>query len=208
MEEKKLKKKLLILVAAIVLIVGVMSGCVEETATENTAPEAVISITQAGLTITYDASGSTDADDDDLTYAWDFGDEVGNDTEATGTYTYAASGDYTVTLTVNDGTVDSEEATEALTITNPPTVEITVPENITNSTAATFTATATKGDVNISDPGYAWYVDDVLQEGMNTTTFEYTFTSVGDFVVKVVVTDELDLTGEASETVTVIEATE
>lgn len=204
-----MKKKLLILVASVVLIVGVLSGCVEETTTENTAPEASFTWGAIGLTVTFDASGSTDADGDDLTYAWTFGDDTGTDTVVGPEYTYVASGTYTVTLIVNDGTVDSAEySLDDVVVTNPPTVEITVPENITNGTAATFTAIATIGDINISDPGYAWYVDDVLQEGMNTTTFEYTFTAVGDFVVKVVVTDELDLTGEASETVTVIEATE
>jgi hypothetical protein len=108
---------------------------------------------------------------------------------------------------VNDGTIDSEAYPLDVTVTNPPTVEITMPENVTNGTAATFTATATMGDANISDTGYAWYVDDVMQEGMNTSSFEYTFTAVGDFVVKVVVIDELQLTGEDSETVTVAEAT-
>ena len=203
-----MKKNLLILVATIVLTLGVMSGCVEETTTENTAPEAVISILPEGLTITYNASDSTDADDDDLTYAWDFGDKVGNDTEATGTYTYAASGDYTVTLTVNDGTVDSEAATEALTITNPPTAAFTYYPmvNITVNATVTFTDASTVGDVNIS--AYSWDFDADGEEDANTSEEAYMFTTAGDHDVALTVTDEDGLTDVETVTITVIESTE
>jgi PKD repeat protein len=200
-------KKLLILVVSVTLLVGVLSGCVEEeTPPENVAPVAVISITQDGLTITYDASGSTDADENTLTYTWDFGDTVGTSTEATGTYTYAASGDYTVTLTANDGTVDSEAVTEDLTITNPPSAAFTYDPmvNITvNVTAVTFTDASTKGDVNIS--AYSWDFDGDGVEDANTSEATYTFTTIGDFDVALTVTDEDGLTDVATVTITVIE---
>lgn len=203
-----MKKKILILLISMALLVGVLSGCTEEETPpaeeENNAPVALIAITQAGLTITYDASGSTDADADELTYTWDFGDEAGTSTDATGTYTYAASGAYTVTLTANDGTDDSTPVTEDLTITNPPVVALgDLPETFTNETEITFTATVTIGDAEVNDTtGYAWYIDDVAQEG-TTATFVHAFGEDGDFVVKVVATDDLGVTGEAMVTVTV-----
>ena len=201
-----MKAKILVILAGIALIAGVLSGCVQEeetTTAENNAPVAVISITQEGLTITYDATGSTDADGDDLTYTWDFGDESDTSTEATGTYTYAASGPYTVTLTANDGTDDSEAATEDLTITNPPVVTLAVtPETYTNETEITFTATVTIGDAEVNETtGYAWYIDDEVQEGETTATFAHTFAENGTYVVKVVATDDLEVPGEASVTV-------
>jgi PKD repeat protein len=60
----------------------------------------------AGTAITFDGSQSSDPDGDPLTYFWSFGD--GN----TGTgmnpqHTYAAAGEYFVTLVVNDGQHDS-----------------------------------------------------------------------------------------------------
>lgn len=207
-----MKKKLLIVAVSIVLLIGILSGCVEEEpVAENTAPEAMFTWTIDGLTVTFDASASNDEDGDTLTYSWDFGDDEGTDAGVDPSYTYADFGSYTVTLIVNDGTEDSEPYTaevnveEEVPAPNPPTIEMTVPEEIINGTAATFTATVTIGDANVSDTGYAWYIDDVLQEGMNTSSFEYTFNETGDFVVKVVVTDDDGLNGEASETVTVVD---
>lgn len=49
-----------------------------------------------------DASGSTDADGDALTYLWDFGDR-GSSTNVKATHYYYAAGTYTITLTVDDG---------------------------------------------------------------------------------------------------------
>ena len=206
-----MNKKLLIAAVSIVLLIGILSGCVEEeTTTENTAPEAMFTWTAEELTVNFDASTSTDADGDTLTYSWDFGDDAGTDTGVNPSYTYADYDTYTVTLIVNDGTEDSQPYTAEVTVeedVNPPTVEMTTPEEIINGTAATFTATVTVGDANVSDTAYEWSIDDVLQEG-NTSEFEYTFNETGDFVVKVVVTDDDGLTGEASETITVVDEEE
>jgi len=202
-----MKKKILILLVSMALLVGILSGCTEEETEPagNTAPVAVIAVTQEGLTITYDATGSTDADEDDLTYAWDFGDDTGTATDATGTYAYTASGTYTVTLTVNDGTDDSEAATEELTITNPPVVTLgDLPETITNETIITFEATVVIGDAEVNETtGYAWYIDDVVQEGETTATFTATAFEDGTYVVKVVATDDLGVEGSAMVTVVV-----
>ena len=151
-----MNKKIVVPILCVALVVGMLSGCVEEVP-ENNAPVAVIAITQDGLTITYDGTGSTDADGDDLTYTWDFGDESGTSTEGTGTYTYEA-GDYTVTLTVNDGTDDSESDTEDITITNPPVVTLgDLPETKTNETKITIEATVVEGDAEVNaTTGYAW----------------------------------------------------
>jgi len=67
-----------------------------------------------GAAITFDGSGSSDYDNEDgttandetLTYAWDFGDP-NTGTGVSPSHTYALAATYNVSLTVNDGEVDS-----------------------------------------------------------------------------------------------------
>jgi PKD repeat protein len=81
----------------------------------------------AGLSVTFDGSGSYDPDnqdadpnnDDALSYAWSFGDGT-TGTGPAPVHAYAVPGVYTVTLSVNDGYVTSAAATTTATITTPP----------------------------------------------------------------------------------------
>ncbi len=83
------------------------------TARYNTAPVAAINPTnlviRVNKTATWDGAGSSDADGDQLTYAWQFGDGA-TSSGMTVTHVYTVTGSYTCTLTVNDGR-DSDSAT-------------------------------------------------------------------------------------------------
>jgi hypothetical protein len=71
-------------------------------------------------TITFDGGASTDPDGDALSFAWQFGDG-GTSTAKQGTHTYAADGNYTVSLTVTDSKGLSSTA-----VTTPATVTLAV----------------------------------------------------------------------------------
>ncbi len=96
------------------------------TSAPNTAPVADAGGQYSGTEdqpVTLNGSASSDNDGDTLTYAWDFGD--GNTGSGVSVeHTYAAGGSYTVTLVVNDGTVDSapDQATASITPVNDPPV--------------------------------------------------------------------------------------
>ena len=85
----------------------------------NQAPEAVISSTCAGLTCSFDGSGSTDTDGSVASYAWDFGDGT-TSTQAKAEHTYAAAGEYTVGLTVTDGAGATGTSTATVTVAAAP----------------------------------------------------------------------------------------
>ena len=90
------------------------------TPTTSSPPEALFSASTvngtAPLSVDFDASASTDADGDTLSYSWDFGD--GNTgSGVTINHIFTVVGEYTVTLTVNDG-LQSDQATTIITVNN------------------------------------------------------------------------------------------
>ena len=74
---------------------------------------------ERGDAIQFSSAGSSDPDDDALTFAWDFGDG-GTSTAANPAHTYQAAGPYTARLTVADGRGGSATATAAVTVTSEP----------------------------------------------------------------------------------------
>ncbi|HEY3407049.1 MAG TPA: PKD domain-containing protein, partial [Propionicimonas sp.] len=78
------------------------------TTVTNASPTAVFSSTVSNLTVSFDASGSSDSDGTVASYSWDFGDGQ-NGTGVSPNHTYAAAGTFDVVLTVtdNDGATDS-----------------------------------------------------------------------------------------------------
>ncbi|MBW3582530.1 MAG: PKD domain-containing protein [Euryarchaeota archaeon] len=68
----------------------------------NFPPVASFAYTTRPLAIDVDASGSTDANGDPLSYTWAYG-ESGTGTGVTDSHTYAIAGTYSVNLTVTDG---------------------------------------------------------------------------------------------------------
>ena len=146
---------------------------------------------EAGTTlIQFDGTGSTDPDDDPLTYAWDFGD--GN--TATGsmpTHTYQAAGTFEVTLVVNDSVVDSDPSITSATIIEPvtnlaPTANAGGPYMGEPGVAVHFdgsNSTDPNGDVLT----YAWdFGDGAMGDGVSP---KHAYAAAGTYTVVLVVND-------------------
>jgi len=108
------KKKIFIVLLATALVIGILSGCVEET---NEKPEASFTISADNYyvdkEITFEDASTTD---DELTYDWDFGDGT-TSTEKNPTHTYTSKGTYKVNLTVTDTSDQTDTYTSNITIT-------------------------------------------------------------------------------------------
>ena len=98
-------------------------GVVVEAASEsNRAPKAAFTPTPqmgaAPLEVAFDASGSSDPDDDALSYTWSFGDgDV--DKGVTVRHVYASAGSYVVTLKVEDGKGGSDSVQKTVQVNAP-----------------------------------------------------------------------------------------
>ena len=189
-ERDSLKRKIVVPILCVILMMGMLSGCVEEEEPPvNNAPVASFSYLADGKTLTF-TDESTDADaDDTLTYTWDFGDEAGTSTDQNPEYTYAENGTYTVTLTVTDGT-DTDTDEEVIIVGNvAPTALFTY---VATNLSVVFTDAST--DPNTDDTlTWSWNFGD--DSALNTTqnpTYEYA--AAGTYNVTLTVTDSYGLT--------------
>jgi PKD repeat protein len=207
-EERNLKGKIIVLLVSMAVLVGILSGCTEETQTPaNNAP--VVSVADpviehntslAGGTVNFNST-ATDADGDDLTYLWDFGDDVGSSTEADPEYAYAENGTYTVILTVSDGT-DTATWTDDVVVGNvEPTAGFTYEPGLTNF-SMNFTDAST--DPNTGDTlTYLWDFGDDTTNTTQNPVHEYA--AAGNYTVILTVTDSYGLADNETATVEVTE---
>lgn len=85
----------------------------------NQAPTAVFTHTVADLELTVDGSGSSDPDGTISSHEWSFGDGA-TATGPSAQHSYAAAGDYEVSLTVTDDRGAQTSVSETITVTAPP----------------------------------------------------------------------------------------
>ena len=78
------------------------------------------------LTVNFSSAGTLDPEGQPLTYLWDFGDGT-NDGSPNPTHVYGTSGEYTVVLTVSDGTTSRNATPFTITVGNPPQPTIVTP---------------------------------------------------------------------------------
>ena len=145
---------------------------------------------QPGQSITFDGTGSSDANEDALTYAWDFGDGAMGVDEAP-THTYAVDGTYTVTLTVHDDQVGSLAVTTTASIVTPPanrtpTADAGGPYSGDTGVAVTFDGGASS-DPDDDTLSYSWdFGDGQVGTGVAPS---HTYEAAGTYTVSLIVND-------------------
>ncbi|NUQ64348.1 MAG: PKD domain-containing protein [Pirellulales bacterium] len=156
--------------------------------------------------VTFDASASTDPDGDPLTYLWNFGDG----STATGIapqHTYLWGGEFTVTLTVDDGKGGSNAAITTATITevnDAPVANPGGPYSALVSQPITFDGSASYDydnqdgtSANEQTLTYTWDFGDGATGSGETASHAYA--AVGDYTATLTVSD-----GVAASTATVM----
>ncbi|QIG38799.1 PKD domain-containing protein [Microbacterium sp. 4R-513] len=165
------------------------------------APVASFTATTNELAVNVDASASTDADGNIVSYDWTFGD---GSTAAgvTAAHTYAQAGTYTVTLKVTDATSLVSSTTKSVTVApnKAPTAAFT--STVTNLSVAFDASASADSDGTIA--GYAWDFGDG-QTGTGATA-THVYAGAGTFAVKLTVTDDDGAVGTITKSVTTSQA--
>jgi glucose/arabinose dehydrogenase len=99
---------------------GNLAPIVNATATPITGP--------APLSVNFSSAGTSDPENQPLSYAWDFGDGASS-TQANPTHVYTVKGKYTVRLNVSDGVQSSLATPFLVQVGTPPVATILTPTN-------------------------------------------------------------------------------
>jgi len=173
----------------------------------NTPPVANAGVPYNGtedLALTFDGSGSYDADGDTLTYTWDFGDGSYGIGEST-THIYTAGGTYSITLVVNDGKVDSEPSITTANIAevnDPPIANAGLDQTAIVNEVVTFDGSDSY-DIDGTITDYNWdFGDGNIGAGVITT---HTYGTIGVYTVVLTVTDNGGLTATDETIITITE---
>ena len=163
---------------------------------------------EAPLAVNFNGSGSTDPDGTIATYSWNFGDGASG-TGVSRIHTYAAAGNYTVTLTVTDDDGATDTSTRLIQVTTAP-----VPNQPPN---ASFTASPTSGEaplaVNFNGSGstdpdgtiatYSWnFGDGASGTGVSRI---HTYAAAGNYTATLTVTDDDGATDTSTRLIQVTE---
>ena len=169
--------------------VGTVATATQPIVAANQAPTAAFSVQQlSARKVKLDASASTDADGTIASYSWDFGDGTPVATGVTAMHTYAAEGQYTVTLTVTDDLGATATTTQVAGAANqPPAAAFTV-----SSTGARVVAVdgAASTDPDGSIASYSWDFGDGTPAGSGATA-THTYAADGTYTITLTVTDDL-----------------
>jgi PKD repeat protein len=169
----------------------------------NTAPNASFAIPScvAGAPCTFT---STSTDDVAVTgWSWDFnGDGTADATTATAAFTFAAPGDYPVTLTVQDAEGLSDNVTATVTVAagnGAPVADFALPACVIN-VACNFSSSSTD-DVAVT--GWSWDFNGDQTVDATTADAAFTYTAAGDYNVSLTVVDADGHSSTKTQTITI-----
>jgi len=163
------------------------------------APQLHVTATQV---VTFDGSGSTDADGGVVAYAWDFGDGA-TSTGSYVTHAWSAGGLFDVTLTVRDNSYETNSTTVQVSVDLPvPAAVLSVrPAGLVYvSQLVTFDGSQSVGPwVGIT--AYAWDLGDGATSSDPTVTYRYS--AAGTYAIRLTVTNVFGVSSTAVQDLTV-----
>ena len=168
----------------------------------NTPPTASFSSGCTAGTCQFDAAASNDPDGAITSYVWDFGDATSPGAGAAANHIYAASGTYTVTLTVTDNRGASSTTTREVTVVLANVAPVAAFTPACTGLDCTFDGSGST-DPDGSIASYAWSFGD--GGTASAAAPAHTYTTAGTYTVSLTVTDNNGATNTKTTNVAVVD---
>jgi parallel beta-helix repeat protein len=151
-----------------------------------------------GDEVTFDASASADPDGEIASWEWDFGDgNIGSGEIVT--HSYSTAGDYTVTLTVTDDEGATDSVSKTVSVNQPPIASFSYsPQKPIADGKIKFDASAS-ADTDGKITSYDWDFGEGTTDSGKTAFHSYS--TAGNYMVTLTVTDDDGATDSVSETI-------
>ena len=157
-----------------------------------------------GSEVSFDGSGSRDPDGGELTYSWAFGTDADPATSSAKKpfCIYSTRGTKTVTLTVTDPLGATASDTATITVYNPPVANAGDDQDVEVNETVNFDGSGSR-DPDGGELTYSWDfgTDATSAEDVDGSMPSCSYTTPGDKIVTLTVTDDEEAT--ASDTVTI-----
>jgi len=207
---------------AVAALAGVLAcdNVTTDPTADNTPPTADLTANDAsvplGTTVTFDGTGSSDPDGDDLTFSWQLsgpagtGKTLAGETSATVTLEPDVEGEYSVQMTVSDGE-DSDSETVQITATNTAPTAVALPEDTTVSVGVTVDLDGSQSsDADGHTLSFSWELEtpagsEAMVTNPDNMSASFTPDMAGEFLALFTVSDGYD-TDMDTTVVTVVEA--
>jgi chitodextrinase len=156
-------------------------------------------------TLTFNGSGSSDADGTIVSYSWNFGDGSATASGVSVTHAFAHAGLYTVVLTVIDNNGASTNDTAAANITDVPPVANAGPDQSAQAGIALSFNGSGSSDADGTITAYSWNFGDGSATASGVTA-SHTYSTAGTYSVTLTVTDNNGVTGTDTAVATISSA--
>jgi PKD repeat protein len=168
----------------------------------NTPPTAAFTPSCAQATCQFDASASADTDGTIVSYTWNFGDDSSPGTGVTANHVYAASGTFTVTLTVTDDRGATTSVSQDVTVTTPNTAPVAGFAPTCTGLDCTFDSSSSV-DPDGSIVSYAWTFGDGATS--SDASPQHSYATGGTYDVSLTVVDDRGASNTKTTGVTVVD---